>query len=114
MMMEREVRMSEVLGFLGRRDCLFVDLRSPEEYRAGHLRGSWNIPFENLESEKGKLRGWRKIFLYCDRGNNSLIAYRSLRKEGYPVVNLWGGVNAFQYELNGKLKNSVDYLWEKN
>lgn len=112
--MEREQKISDVLGLLARSDCVFVDLREPEEYRKGHLRGAWNIPYDRLMEQRRRLRGYRKVFLYCERGNVSLIACRELRKEGYPAENLWGGVHAFLEECRGGRKNNIDYYWEKN
>ncbi len=107
-------RMIDVLGLLGRRDFLFVDLRTPEEYAQGHLKGAVNIPYDSLQKKKPLLAGWRRIYVYCDRGNLSLLACRDLKQEGYPVVNLWGGVHSFEKELGSRDKKFVDCVWEKN
>ena len=69
-----DIRIIDVLGMLGRKDCLFVDLRDEEDYRKGHLKGAVNIPYESLQEKKEMLYGWRRIYLYCDRGNASLLA----------------------------------------
>lgn len=109
-----DIRIIDVLGMLERKDCLFVDLRDEEDYHKRHLKGAVNIPYESLQEKKEMLSGWRRIYLYCDRGNASLLASRDLRREGYPVVNLWGGVHGFEKELRRTGKNNIDYIWEKN
>lgn len=107
-------RIVDVLGMLGRRDFLFVDLRTQEEYAQGHLRGAVNIPYDLLQEKKPLLSGWRRIYVYCDRGNVSLLASRDLIREGYPVVNLWGGFHSFEKELEARDKKFIDCVWEKN
>lgn len=84
--------LEQALKFLNQSGCVFIDLRSREEYEQGHLKGAINIPYEELEQGKKKLRRYRQIFLYCERGNQSLLAARDLKKEGFPVVNIWGGI----------------------
>lgn len=105
----RNMTLEQALKFLGQSDCIFIDLRSPEEYREGHLKGAVNIPYEELDAEKKKLRGYRQIFLYCERGNQSLLAARDLRKEGFPVVNIWGGIKELKQH-----NNTIDGRQEKH
>ena len=38
-------------------DVLIVDLRDSGEYKKGHIRGAWNIPYEELEGRMKQLRG---------------------------------------------------------
>ena len=44
-----------------------VDVRSLEEYRAGHIPGAINIPAERIEAEKGRLPKDRSVpvVFYC-------------------------------------------------
>lgn len=46
---------------------LVVDVRSPEEYQAGHIPGAVNIPAERITAEKGRLPKDRSaaIIFYC-------------------------------------------------
>lgn len=88
----QSMSLMEAKKFLYRKDCVFVDLREKEEYQAGHLVGAINIPYEILPEKKHMLKGYQMVFLYCERGNKSLLAARDLAKEGYPVINIWGGI----------------------
>ena len=67
-------------------DVLIVDLRDSGEYKKGHIRGAWNIPYEELEGRMKQLRGYKRVILYCDYGNQSMEAARTLAADGWQVV----------------------------
>ena len=50
----------------GKRTVL-IDVRSPQEYREGHIPGAINVPAERFVSEQGKLPKGRKtpLIFYC-------------------------------------------------
>ena len=64
-------------------DVLIVDLRDSGEYKKGHIRGAWNIPYEELEGRMKQLRGYKRVILYCDYGNQSMEAARTLAADGW-------------------------------
>ncbi len=113
-MEEQNTQLYEFLERLGKPSCIFIDLCTPEEYAQGHLSGAINIPYDDLEKEKSRLYKKDQIFLYCDRGNVSLMACRDLKREGYKVINLWGGVYALQKAFDRMDKKFVDMIWKKN
>lgn len=113
-MEEQNTQLYEFLEQLGKPGCIFIDLRTPEEYREGHLAGALNIPYEELEERKHRLRRQDTLFLYCDRGNVSLMACRDLKREGYRVTNLWGGVYALQKAFQRMDQKFIDMIWKKN
>lgn len=74
--------------------ALIVDLRAPEEYEMGHIRGALNIwPEEIRTFRPGKDR---VLILYCDRGGVSMEAARRLDKRGYRVKSVVGGYHAYR------------------
>lgn len=93
------IRINEDEKYIGKANSIIIDLRRSEEYKAGHICGAVNIPYEELERCKCMLRKYATIFLYCDRGNTSMLATRDLYKEGYPAVNLYGGVRVYRGKL---------------
>lgn len=113
-MEERNTRLYEFLEQLGKPGCIFIDLRTKEEYDAGHLVGAVNIPYDDLERMKYRLRREDRLFFYCDRGNVSLMACRDLKREGYQVSNLWGGVYALEKAFGDMDQKFVDMIWKKN
>ena len=109
----RNMTLGQALKFLNQKESVFIDLRSREEYALGHLKGAVNIPYEELEKEKKKLRKYQQIFLYCERGNVSLMAARDLKKEGFPVINIWGGVREMKKKYAG-VADTIDGKAEKH
>lgn len=74
--------------------ALIVDLRAPEEYEMGHIRGALNVwPEEIRTFRPGKDR---VLILYCDRGGVSMEAARRLDKRGYQVKSVVGGYHAYR------------------
>ncbi len=64
---------------------LILDVRTPEEYAAGHLPGAVNIPQEQLASRIGELAGARDrdVVVYCRTGKRSAEALGLLGKAGF-------------------------------
>ena len=77
-------------------DVLIVDLRDPGEYKKGHIRGAWNIPYEELEGRMKQLRGYKRVILYCDYGNQSMEAARTLAADGWQAATVVGGYETLQ------------------
>ena len=68
--------------------ALLIDVRTPEEYGAGHIDGSVNIPHTEMD-RLVKLIGEdlsRPVVVYCRSGNRSRRAQAALQKMGYTAV----------------------------
>ena len=66
--------------------ALFVlDVRTPEEYAAGHLPGAVNIPHDQLAARLGELSGARErdVVVYCRTGRRSAEALGVLDEAGF-------------------------------
>ena len=66
-------------------DVVLVDVRTPEEYRAGHKEGALNIPVDEVEQLAPQLLPDKNavILLYCRTGKRADKAMETLRKMGY-------------------------------
>lgn len=68
-------------------EYIIIDVRSKEEYEESHVKGAINIPHdeinENVNLDKDKI-----IFIYCQSGMRSNIAFVRLTNYGYEVYNL--------------------------
>ena len=81
----------------------FIDLRTPEEFRKGHIRGALNSSYEEMEEGKRPPRG-KLLVLYCERGAASLAMGRELAEEGYQVKSVAGGLRAYRGNcMSGRL-----------
>jgi sulfur-carrier protein adenylyltransferase/sulfurtransferase len=73
---------------------LLVDVREPDEWSEGHVPAAIHVPRGNLESriERAAPDRARPIVLYCQSGNRSAFAAKTLDELGYEnVVSLSGG-----------------------
>lgn len=84
-------------------DTLFIDVREPDEYAAGHVEGALNIPPAELLKGAEPLQGLPKdtpLVLYCRSGSRSNVAIHILHDQGF--TNLTNGVNKEQVEARFK------------
>lgn len=67
------------------RSLVVLDVRTPEEFAAGHVPGAINIPHTELAARVAELEGSRDsdIVVYCRSGARSAIALGVLEKSGF-------------------------------
>jgi rhodanese-related sulfurtransferase len=76
---------------------LVLDVRTPEEYRTGHVPGAVNIPHTELASRVGELRTENEVVLYCMIGPRARLGERILIDAGVEnVLHLEGGLAAWR------------------
>jgi rhodanese-related sulfurtransferase len=64
-----------------------VDVRTPEEYAAGHVPGAVNIPFDRMAARHGEIGPpATPVLLYCRSGRRSGIAAGTLAEKGFTSV----------------------------
>lgn len=67
---------------------IYVDVREPREYAAGHVKDALNLPLSQLSDDKIQtLPKDARIILYCRTGNRSGKVAKLLRARGYDAVN---------------------------
>lgn len=57
---------------------LVLDVRTPGEYAAGHVKGSTNIPLDQLEANLDGLRKYARIYIHCRSGKRATAAAQLL------------------------------------
>jgi rhodanese-related sulfurtransferase len=72
-----------------------LDVRQPGEWRHGHIRGSHNLPLMQLKGRLAAVPRDQTIVTVCASGHRSAAAARTLRRAGYEVENLKGGMHAW-------------------
>jgi phage shock protein E len=81
---------------LVRQGALIIDVRSRGEYAGGHIKGSVNIPVDQLRNNFGKLKDKNKpIITCCASGMRSASAKGLLKANGYGEVyngGSWGSL----------------------
>ena len=72
--------------------ALFVlDVRSPEEFAAGHVPGAVNIPHDQVASRLAEIPKDKEVVLYCRSGRRSGLAAETLEANGYKDLRLMQG-----------------------
>lgn len=73
---------------------VYLDVRDPIEFEAGHAPGAVNLPVNDLRSRIGEVRELskgRELLVYCQVGQRGYLAQRILTAHGIPSRNLSGG-----------------------
>ena len=64
--------------------ALFVlDVRTPEEFAAGHVPGAVNIPHEQVAARAADVPKDKDVVIYCRSGRRSALAAEALAAKGY-------------------------------
>ena len=82
-------------------EVVVLDVRTSEEYLEGHLAEALLIDVKGedfLDKARKTLSKDKTIAIYCRSGRRSAHAAEMLAAEGFKVVNLKGGILAWQAE----------------
>ena len=80
---------------------VFLDVRTPAEYAAGHIKGALNLPFFELRKRIGELDSSKRYFVICQSGFRSYMACRILKEHGFICSHLSGGYQFYSYVYCG-------------
>lgn len=80
---------------------LWIDVRAPAEFAAGHLDGAINIPYDQIAVRIGQVAPDRQrdIRLYCGVGLRAQMAKFALEAQGYARVTNEGGFETLRAQL---------------
>lgn len=73
-----------------------IDIRNIEKYNNRHIKNAINIPLEKLLVNFNKFLEKNKIYyIYCQRGIQSRKICQILKNNGFNVINIIGGYEAY-------------------
>ena len=87
---------NENLATLVNEGAFLVDVRSPGEFAEGNVKGSTNIPLDQVSSTLDKFKGKEKIVVFCRSGIRSGQAKTILEQNGFTNVTnggTWQNIN---------------------
>ena len=74
-------------------DTVLVDVRTAQEYRAGHLPQSVNVPLDRMEMVRQAAPDLdAPVYVYCRSGARSAQACAAMKRMGYTKVQNIGGI----------------------
>ena len=74
--------------------ALLLDVRTVAERKTQKINGSYHIPLAEIGTRVSELKKFmgKEIICYCKTGSRSLSAAAKLKKHGFIVANLRGGI----------------------
>ena len=66
--------------------AIVIDVRTPEEFAAGHVTGAINIPIDELENRLEDLKDYEAVVTICNHGNRASRAAGQLTRAGISNV----------------------------
>ena len=96
----QEISAEEAMQVWQEKTAVFIDVRTPEEYKAGHVPGAVLIPLAELEQRLAEIPREPLVLLICRSGNRSGQACMFLEQMGFTnVSNLTGGMLYWQDKI---------------
>ena len=93
------VSLLQATQLLNQGKSVILDIRSPEEFAAGHIRDARHIPLSELKSRTSELDKFKSksVIVVCSSGSRSARAASVLKSAGFgEVYSLDGGLAAWQ------------------
>jgi len=79
---------------LKKEGSIIIDVRTPQEFKGGKLKGAKNFPVQTIHQNIDKIKKLNKnnktVILYCRSGGRAGRALGILRKNGIEAVNAGG------------------------
>jgi len=91
-----DITVQQAKGMIDRGEVFILDVRTQEEYDAGHIRNSTLIPVQVIDKRLNEIPRDRKILVYCRSGHRSTQASEILAKNGFKeVYNMKDGIEGW-------------------
>ena len=92
----KEISFDEFYQLYQNEQLSLVDVREAEEFETLHLEGAQNLPLSQLADTYDQLDKDLLYYVICKSGMRSARACQFLAEQGYDVINVQGGVTAFE------------------
>lgn len=76
-----------------------LDVRTPGEYRTGHISNAKNIPLDKIAAYAGPTE--TPVYVICQSGMRSKRAAGILKRKGYTAINVRGGMSQWTGTIKG-------------
>jgi rhodanese-related sulfurtransferase len=93
---------AEELGTALKDTVQLIDVRTPAEFKQGHIKGALNIDVTDASFEKDleQLNKNKPVYIYCRSGQRSNTAAKKMAQAGFDTLyDLKGGINNWDKEV---------------
>ena len=98
----RWIDRAELEALLEDKDLVIIDIRTPREFRGGHIPGAVNVPLDDIERGRADLDRYRDraVLIYCRTVNRSGLAIPLLQAKGFrEIYVLRGGYSEYRRSI---------------
>ena len=92
----KEITFNDFYQLYQNEQLSLVDVREVEEFETLHLEGAQNLPLSQLADIYDQLDKDLLHYVICKSGMRSARACQFLEEHGYKVINIQGGMTAFE------------------
>ena len=92
----KEITFNDFYQLYQNEQLSLVDVREVEEFETLHLEGAQNLPLSQLTDIYDQLDKDLLYYVICKSGMRSARACQFLAEQGYDVINVQGGMTAFE------------------
>lgn len=92
----KEITFNDFYQLYQNEQLSLVDVREVEEFQTLHLEGAQNLPLSQLADIYDQLDKDLLHYVICKSGIRSARACQFLEEHGYKVINVQGGMTAFE------------------
>lgn len=87
----QRIHLENAEEIMRREKAWLIDIRDEQSYREGHMKKARNLPFEYIDDWSKRLPERVSVILYCEHGNQSMLAARRLRGRKGKIYTIIGG-----------------------
>ena len=80
------------------KEITLLDVRTPSEYRAGHIPQAINVPLNKIPAYN---KSANEVYVICQYGMRSKNAAKILARKNYHVINVRGGMSQWFGQIKG-------------
>ena len=92
----KEITFNDFYQLYQNEQLSLVDVREVDEFESLRLEGARNLPLSQLADTYEQLDKDQLYYVICKSGMRSARACQFLAEQGYDVINVQGGMTAFE------------------
>ncbi|MSP78271.1 MAG: rhodanese-like domain-containing protein [Dehalococcoidia bacterium] len=101
------INVDEAVKMYGKPDVVVVDVRNPDEYKSGHVKGAILMPVDEVLARVDELPKDKKVLFICMAGSRSALAAEMAAAMGLDTENLYNIEDGTPAWLQKKLPSST-------